>query len=663
MTIGGKFVLIGLASLMPFALATWLLFQELGAEIRLALLARDTLAYHVRLAALRGAADDYRDHAYAALAARPPAGAAPELAAKTERALSELRAIRPQGGADFGTSDLLPALDRQWRALRESAEAHNEAESFWHNAAVPLDAQLVAMAARLNERGALGRDPEPQARHYAALIGATLPELRRRLSVLRALGGGAAPGARLEGKARSEAARTVALVERDLDTLAGEERSLLISGATAGAELSKPLRELEFEANLFLDMARDRLEKPGGAGAFDYFAAGSEAIARIDRVQGKLVPRLSERLEERVAGLQGRRLLILGADAACLLAAALFAFLALRSVTRSLQEVLVIADDIAAGNLSRRIEASTGDESGRMLQALGRMNGSLARMVREMRDAASLVADAVQQLAAGNRDLSQRTESQAAAIEQTAASMEELTASVSANAQGSMDAQRLAAAAGESVEAGNQAAARIAAHMREIEDSSRRVGEIMAIIDGIAFQTNILALNAAVEAARAGDQGRGFAVVASEVRALAQRCAASAKETRALLGDSAAKVESGALSAGEVCKSMTAIAEQVRGVDAIVRRIAEASGEQAQGIAQVSRTMSQLEGGTQQNAALVEEVVAATQSLADQSAGLAAMVQMFRLADGRGTFPGDREVRIELLLDEDLPVPGGYGSS
>jgi methyl-accepting chemotaxis protein len=259
------------------------------------------------------------------------------------------------------------------------------------------------------------------------------------------------------------------------------------------------------------------------------------------------------------------------------------------------------------------------------------MNTSLAGIVGEVRSGSDVIATASSQIAAGNMDLSSRTEQQASSIEETAASVEELTTTVRQNADNARQANGLAASASDVATRGGAVVREVVGTMGAINDSARKIVDIIAVIDGIAFQTNILALNAAVEAARAGEQGRGFAVVASEVRSLAQRSAGAAKEIKALITDSVEKVDSGSRLVNQAGTTMEEIVHSVRRVAAIMEEITAATSEQSAGIEQIHEAVSQMDQVTQQNAALVEEAAGAAQSLQDSAAGLVQRVSVFKL--------------------------------
>ncbi|MBO9329944.1 HAMP domain-containing protein [Achromobacter xylosoxidans] len=349
------------------------------------------------------------------------------------------------------------------------------------------------------------------------------------------------------------------------------------------------------------------------------------------------ITRQAERLNLALAGIA----LALGA---------LFAWRVARSVTRPLARAVKAAESVAGGDLSQRIEAGAGDETGRLLHALQDMQDRLAGAVRAIRGGAETISSASGQIAAGNADLSSRTEEQAASLEETAASMEELASTVKQNADNASQADRLAAGACAIAERGGSAVSAVVGTMQEISASSRKISEIVSVIDAIAFQTNILALNAAVEAARAGEQGKGFAVVAGEVRSLAQRSAQAAREVKALIEDSAGKVADGSRQAQEAGATMQEVVASVQRVTDIMGEIAAASREQASGIEQVNRAVAQMDVVTQQNAALVEQAAAAAGSMQDQARELVGAVGVFRLTDDASRGQQDAPARLRARL-------------
>ncbi|CAJ0813367.1 Methyl-accepting chemotaxis protein II [Ralstonia wenshanensis] len=305
-----------------------------------------------------------------------------------------------------------------------------------------------------------------------------------------------------------------------------------------------------------------------------------------------------------------------------------------RSITLPLMRAIEQAEHITQGDLTHTIHVDRADETGRLLQALQRMQESLQKMVGQVRSGSDSIASATQQIAAGNADLSQRTEQQASALEETASSMEELTSIVRQNADNARQASTLAGNASDIAVKGGEVVGRVVDTMAGINDSSKKIADIIGVIEGIAFQTNILALNAAVEAARAGEQGRGFAVVAGEVRSLAQRSATAAKEIKELISDSVGRVENGTTLVAEAGSVIDEVVVAVKRVTDIMGEISSASDEQSAGIEQINQAVTQMDEGTQQNAALVEQAAAAAMSLQEQASGLRQAVAAFRTQSG-----------------------------
>jgi methyl-accepting chemotaxis protein len=352
---------------------------------------------------------------------------------------------------------------------------------------------------------------------------------------------------------------------------------------------------------------------------------------RLVEWQERLIANATSAIESSYATARARMLAI-GAGAIALAAA--LGWLLKRSIVQPMREAIVAATRIRDGDLTQEIEARTADETGELLAALRDMQASLRNIVGRVRSGVDSVGTASAQIAAGNQDLSARTEEQASSLQQTAASMEQLTCTVRQSADNARQANQLAAAASEAAGKGGAVVGQVVATMEEISAASRKIAEIINVIDGIAFQTNILALNAAVEAARAGEQGRGFAVVAGEVRNLAQRCAQAAREIKHMIGDSVQKVDSGSRLVNEAGVSMNEIVAQVKRVTDLIGEISSASVEQSTGLGQINGAVTQIDQVTQQNAALVEHSAAAAQSLKEQAARLAEAVGVFRLAQG-----------------------------
>jgi methyl-accepting chemotaxis protein-1 (serine sensor receptor) len=340
------------------------------------------------------------------------------------------------------------------------------------------------------------------------------------------------------------------------------------------------------------------------------------------------------RQEKEASEQAEQRLAIAIFVAVLLLAGAVTVWLA-RSITRPIDDAVEIAGAVAAGDLTRHIEANRGDEVGMLLDSLKHMQHSLTGIVAHVRSGTDSISVASGEIAQGNQDLAARTEEQASSVEETASSMRQLTAMVRESRDSADQARRLADQASSVASRGGAAVAQVVGTMGEIDAASRKIVDIIGVIDGIAFQTNILALNAAVEAARAGEQGRGFAVVASEVRTLAQRSAAAAKEIKTLIGDSVDKVQAGTRLAGEAGSTMQDVVHSVQRVAATLGEISGSTARQAEGIIQINETMGQMDAVVQQNAALVEQAAAAADALQQQARVLADAVGVFRIAGAR----------------------------
>jgi methyl-accepting chemotaxis protein len=350
------------------------------------------------------------------------------------------------------------------------------------------------------------------------------------------------------------------------------------------------------------------------------------AVQRVAAYQSAVFEQADRAIDE-VYARAWSLMLVLGTTA--VIAGAVLAWLLSNSIVKPLGYAVRLAQTVAAGDLTSRIEVRSRDELGQLQSALKSMNESLLKTVLEVRTGTDVVATASQQIAAGNLDLSSRTEAQASSLEQTAASLEELTSTVRQNADNARQAKLLTTSASAIAQRGGAVVSEVVTTMASINDSSRKISDIIGVIDGIAFQTNILALNAAVEAARAGEQGRGFAVVAGEVRNLAQRSAGAAREIKALIQDSVAKVDAGGRLVDEAGATMSDIVGAITRVTDLMAQIASANIEQSGGIEQINIAVTQMDQVTQQNAALVEQAAAAANAMQLQAATLAQVVGAF----------------------------------
>jgi methyl-accepting chemotaxis protein-1 (serine sensor receptor) len=444
-------------------------------------------------------------------------------------------------------------------------------------------------------------------------------------------GGDPAEFEKYTGAFRKSAAATLV----KLDKLDGQLQALGVPNASVG-EAQSALRGLDqrYEAAL---QARDA-GNPNSYKVLDAAVKGMDRAPtrKIDDIVATIQDRTRSAIEAirqaREADAQAESRLGLGIFLAVCAVAAIGTVWLARGITRPLRDAVAIAGTVAAGDLTQPIRVDRGDEVGMLLGSLKAMQDSLAGIAARVRSGTDTISVATGEIAQGNQDLAARTEEQASSMEETAASMQELTSMVKKSRDNADQARRMAEEATGIAGRGGSAVAQVVSTMGEIDASSRRIVDIIGVIDGIAFQTNILALNAAVEAARAGEQGRGFAVVATEVRSLAQRSASAAREIKALIGDSVDRVQAGTRLVGEAGDTMQDVVASVQRVAAIIGQISATSLEQSDGIVQINDTMSQMDAVVQQNSALVEQAAAAADALQQQAMELAAAVGVFRLA-------------------------------
>ncbi|CDG84025.1 methyl-accepting chemotaxis protein [Janthinobacterium agaricidamnosum] len=408
-------------------------------------------------------------------------------------------------------------------------------------------------------------------------------------------------------------------------TLNDEERSLF-KEVLATRQAYVDVRKAVFKAKAAGDMELGKKLYEGDMAAKRDLYLG--ALNKLANTEQRLLDVSAAQIKARY---ESGRLLLLSLGLAAIVLGIACAYWITRSITGPITKAVKVAEAVSAGDLTSDIVVDSRDETGQLMTALKNMNDNLVNIVGQVRTGTESMGTASREIAAGNLDLSSRTEEQASSLEETASSMEELTSTVKLNADHARDANRLAINASEIASRGGAVVSEVVTTMGSINDSSRKIVDIISVIDGIAFQTNILALNAAVEAARAGEQGRGFAVVASEVRSLAQRSAAAAKEIKELIDDSVQKVEAGSTLVDKAGRTMDEIVQSISHVTEIMNQITDASDEQRLGIEQVNQAIGQMDQVTQQNAALVEQAAAAAESMQEQSARLADVVSLFKL--------------------------------
>jgi methyl-accepting chemotaxis protein len=525
----------------------------------------------------------------------------------------------------------LQQVRQNWQALEAGVAAGevNAAQSLARHTG--LITALLHFSEELLSTYGLSTDPDAGNQ---SMIQATLrqgPLLGEALGLLRGQGTGVLAQKSLPPELRGSLRALHRRIGELLDTSGrGIARAMALNGGyrTTLADLQA---QQKTQTTAALQLAAEQLlevEEPALPSA-QYFDTLTRAIQAVNALSLEGLHQLDLQLQAQAAK-QNRHLLATGGLLAlCLSASVLLALMFMRSITGPIHHAIQLAQAVAAGNLGGQDIAVDRNEMGELIAAQQQMRAQLRPVVEQVRRGADSLVLASAEIAQGNQDLSARTENQASALEQTAASMEQLNATVRHNADNAAEASRLAASASEVAGQGGATVAQVVSTMQHIHDSSSRIADIIGVIDGIAFQTNILALNAAVEAARAGEQGRGFAVVAGEVRTLAQRSAEAAKEIKGLIEASVVQVGKGNAQVRQAGDTMDAVVAAIRKVDGIVSAISSASQEQAAGVAQVGEAVTQMDQVTQQNAALVEEMAAAASSLHARGQELVQAVAVF----------------------------------
>jgi len=473
----------------------------------------------------------------------------------------------------------------------------------------------------------------------ASLINA--PKLAENMGQMRALGTGFLSAGSLTDEGRAKLLGMFGNVNmffsdfmRNIERATQSDMTMKAALESKSSEVKALIDKTLYMTNQELIQAKE-LKLP----ANEYLAEYTRTIDNIYSYNSIAAENLVQALEARSQDLQQSVSIMIGLLALALASTIAFSIMIVRSITLPMQEAVAVANAVASGDLTSRIEVNSSNETGRLLQALKTMNDNLIDLVGKVRSGTDQITTASGEIASGNSDLSQRTEEQASSLEETASSMEELTSTVKQNADNARQANQLAVGASEVAMKGGAVVGQVVQTMSSINESSKKIVDIISVIDGIAFQTNILALNAAVEAARAGEQGRGFAVVATEVRTLAQRSAAAAKEIKELISDSVTKVEDGTRLVDEAGATMDEIVTAVKRVTDIMSEISAASQEQSSGIEQVNQAVTQMDEVTQQNAALVEEASAAAESMQEQAQALAQAINTFKLSGAHSGTP------------------------
>ena len=563
-----------------------------------------------------------------------------KIAAKQNQLAEDLKAtdtVDAQYGELLDSNGSWQAIKTDWQNLGANVFNLTAQDSFARHTA--LIEKLLDLTIHVGITSNLVLDPDPDSYYLMDVAVSRLPFLVEHLGQLRGMATGIVARRRITEDDRIRLSKLLGQIEMMQE---GVQSSLELAFKSNGS--LKPALETRRDAlavpvGAFLTIVEQLARSEQVAPALspsEFFAAGTRAIEAGFGLYDAATPALVELLRNRIAGLDEKKFTTLGGVLVCVVLALLLAYGITRVVVRSLQQARKVAGDLAAGELDNAIVITGRDEVGQLLAALDATQKKLKSVVGEINTASDTVSSVAGEVAQGSADLAQRTEEQASALEETASSMEELTGTVKQSADNADQANQLASAARRQAEQGGQVVDQAVAAMSAINQSSRRIADIIGVIDEIAFQTNLLALNAAVEAARAGEQGRGFAVVAGEVRKLAQRSADAAKEIKSLIGDSVSKVADGGKLVEQSGQTLKEIVTAIKKVSDIVAEMAAASREQASGIEQVNQAILQMDQMTQQNAALVEQTAAASHSMSDQASELQRLMSFFKL-DGQAT--------------------------
>ncbi|APR04378.1 methyl-accepting chemotaxis protein [Thauera chlorobenzoica] len=639
--VGHRFGLIGAMALV-LTLAPTLLFVQAAADgMRSARLEASGTAPSKAALKLIQLTQQHRGLTSMALSGNT--GALAQRGAKQIEVARAIDALSPLIGADLGT----PAIEATWARARQSWKSLtgriakgdiDPAESFTAHTAL-ID-ELFKTTDLLSDAYGLSRDPQIDSSQLILAMLYALPALTEELGKARATGAALLTTGTASAADLQQLAVYVARARGELErmTLALDKASH--ANSTIKRSLGAHLQEAS-------ELTREALKLAGAdiiqaaqlsAPAAPYFTQFTRAIDAHVKLNNEAMDVLETLLESRASSLSTQLYLLLAFLLALAAAAGVVGMLAARSITRQLGGepgiVVDIASAVAEGDLGSAIPASRHNPHS-IMAAMARMQAALHGIVHTVRHSAEAIATASGQIAQGNGDLASRTEKQAGALEKTAAAMEQLSTTVRQNADNAGQANALAQNASAVASKGGEIVFEVVATMKDISDSARRIADIIGVIDGIAFQTNILALNAAVEAARAGDQGRGFAVVASEVRSLAQRSAEAAKEIKQLITSSVARTERGSALVDRAGDTMKEVVASIHRVTDIMGEISSASVEQSIGVTHVGQAVTQMDQSTQQNAALVEEMAAAASSLNEQAQELVRSMSVFRVDQAR----------------------------
>lgn len=545
--------------------------------------------------------------------------------------------------ADFGAAQTWSTITADWNVVQQTLTSEKARESYTSHSA--LITKMMQLNALIADRSGLSIDPEVASHHLTSVLMHGLPGITDTLWQIAGRGAAYIDTGLLEANEDMMLNSSVMVVRRDLGRVPTQFDAAFREDAALRTQLEPHLDALPV-ALAFLERAQNEvLNSFNQTSGKEFFEAGKKSIVSIHHTATAAATALDELLAQRIARYTARLYLVVALALGGLAITAYLLAGFYTSFSHQVKELEQAVERVATGDLSTQISSTAKDEIGGLINAFGRMNAGLAQMVAQVRAGSEVISQTSSVLAADNADLATRTESQASSLQQTASSMEEMTSIVKQNDSSAADANTLVLSAAEVARKGGHAVSEVVDTMGAIKQSSYKILDIIRVIDGIAFQTNILALNAAVEAARAGIHGRGFAVVAAEVRALAQNSASAAKEIKGLIESSVAQVEHGNAVAGAAGETMKEIVTSVQHVAGIMSDITSASREQTAGIEQVNIALGHMDDTTQQNALLVEHAAAAATSLQSQASRLAEAVAAFKLDNTTNEAQAESQMR------------------
>jgi methyl-accepting chemotaxis protein len=630
-----KFIILSVIALLLASIPTALYLNEAGKSLAAA--QNETAGLAPSAAILKVIQNTQQHRGLAALALGGVAGAQEKREAKqreADEAYEKMDAII----RTFHNRAIEEAWEqpkRDWAALRAQVAGRSISAPASYEAHTALVPRLLVVNDLIGDLFGLSLDPELDSYQLIQAMYYQLPYLTEETGKMRAKGAGLLAKQEASLEDRMALAAIVARVNDRLTQTGTAYNKSVGANPEVKAKLGAQWQDVQELAQKSMQLANEQIVRaealtyPGT----DYVAQTTKAIDAQFTANQAASKELESMLAERIAGLRSTRWIMIASMLGLIVLAGLVARLIARSVSVPLEDAVHISQRIAQGDLTAHFKLGGRSETAQLMHALKAMNDSLVGIVGSVRSSIATIGHASSDIANGNSDLSARTEAQASNLEETAASMEQITSTVRQSADHARQADELVSSATAVASKGGHVVEQVVQTMGAINASSRKIVDIIGVIDGIAFQTNILALNAAVEAARAGEQGRGFAVVASEVRNLAQRSASAAREIKDLINDSVHKVDAGNVLAADAGKAMNEVVDSVRRITTIMSDIVHAAQEQSSGIEQVNQAITQIDEMTQQNAALVEQAAAASESLREQAGALSDAVAVFTLQE------------------------------